>query len=62
MKDAKFNKVSITTIDGKIVEERNYLKKQRESQLDVSRYANGIYIINVTSEDGKLYTKKLIKN
>ena len=61
MKDAKFEKVSIATIDGKIVEERN-TDKTEKIQVDVSRYANGIYIINVTAEDGKLYTKKLIKN
>ncbi|QBZ97847.1 3-coathanger stack domain-containing protein [Flavobacterium sangjuense] len=61
MKDAKFNKVSITTIDGKIVDERN-VEKTDITMIDVSRYANGIYIINVTAEDGKLYTKKLIKN
>ena len=61
MSDAKFNKVSITTIDGKIVNERTIEKTDR-TMIDVSRYANGIYIINVTSEDGQLYTKKLIKN
>ena len=61
MNDAKFNKVNITTIDGKTVIERNIEKTDR-TLLDVSRYANGIYIINVTSEDGQLYTKKLIKN
>ena len=61
MNDAKFNKVSITTIDGKIVNERT-IGKTDKTMIDVSRYANGIYIINVTSEDGQLYTKKLIKN
>lgn len=61
MKDAKFSKVSITTIDGKIVDERT-IERTDKTQMDVSRYANGIYIINVTSDDGKLYTKKLIKN
>jgi hypothetical protein len=61
MNDAKFNKVSITTIDGKIVNERN-LERTDKTMIDVSRFANGIYIINVTSEDGKLLTKKLIKN
>ena len=61
MKDSNFNKVSITTIDGKIVEEK-ILENTDNSQVDVSRYANGIYIINVTSEDGQLLTKKLIKN
>jgi hypothetical protein len=61
MKDAQFNKVNITTIDGKVVYEQK-VERTDKTQIDVSRYANGIYIINVTSDDGKLYTKKLIKN
>jgi hypothetical protein len=61
MKDAQFIKVSISTIDGKIVDWKNIEKTDR-TQMDVSRYANGIYIISVTTEDGKSLTKKLIKN
>jgi hypothetical protein len=61
MKDSQFKKVSVTTIDGKLVDEKSFEKTDR-TQMDVTRYANGIYIINVTSDDGKLYTKKLIKN
>lgn len=61
MKDSNFNKVSITTIDGKIVDEKK-VENTDKTQVDVSRYANGIYIITVNSEDGQLYTKKLIKN
>lgn len=61
MNDALFKKVSIATIDGKIVDEKTIEKTDR-TQMDVTRYASGIYIINVTSEDGKLHTKKLIKN
>ncbi len=61
MKDALFNKVTISTIDGKIVFEQK-VERTDNTQIDVSRYANGVYIINVTSDDGKLYTKKLIKN
>ncbi len=61
MKDSNFNKVSITTIDGKIVDTKS-VENTDKTQIDVSRYANGIYIINVTSEDGQLFTKKLIKN
>lgn len=61
MKDAQFNKVSVATIDGKIVLEKN-VEPTDKTQIDVSRYASGVYIINVTSEDGKLLTKKLIKN
>lgn len=61
MNNAKFKTVNITTIDGKVVLEKN-IEKTDKTQLDVSSYANGIYIINVTTDDGKLFTKKLIKN
>ena len=61
MNDAKFNRVTISTIDGKIVNERN-IEKTDKTLIDVSSYDNGIYIINVTSENGQVYTKKLIKN
>ena len=61
MKGAQFSKVSIATIDGKIVDEKNIETTDR-TQVDVSRYANGIYIINITSDDGQLLTEKLIKN
>ncbi|MGL2964583.1 T9SS type A sorting domain-containing protein [Flavobacterium sp. RSB2_4_14] len=61
MKGTSFNKVSITTIDGKVVLNKT-IEKTDKTQLDVSRYANGIYIINVISEDGQLLSEKLIKN
>ena len=61
MNGAKFSKISIATIDGKIVDEQNVEKTDR-TQVDVSRYANGIYIINVTSDNGQLLTQKLLKN
>jgi hypothetical protein len=61
MKETQFTKVNVTTIDGKVVDEKSFEKTDR-TQMDVSRYANGIYIINVTSENGKIATKKLIKN
>lgn len=61
MKNAQFNKVNVTSIDGKIVLERN-IEMTDKTQLDVSRYANGVYIINITSDDGRIHTEKLIKN
>jgi hypothetical protein len=56
MNDAKFNRVTISTIDGKIVNERN-IEKIDKALIDASSYANGIYIINVTSENAHVYTK-----
>lgn len=61
MKETQFEHVSVMTIDGKVVDEK-HIERTDNIQMDVSRYANGIYIINVTSVEGKLYTKKLIKN
>lgn len=61
MKETQLEHVSIMTIDGKVVDEK-HIERADNIQMDVSRYANGIYIINVTSIEGKLYTKKLIKN
>ncbi|WP_295338790.1 T9SS type A sorting domain-containing protein [Flavobacterium sp.] len=61
MKDAQFNKVNITSIDGKVVLDRA-VELTAKTRLDVSSYANGVYIINITSEDGRIHTEKLIKN
>lgn len=61
MKDNRFKNVSITTIDGKMVYDKNVALTDKAT-IDVSRYANGVYIVNLLSEDGSLYSKKLIKN
>ena len=61
MKNTQFNKVNVTSIDGKTVLERT-IEMTDKTQLDVSRYANGVYIINITSEDGRIHTEKLVKN
>ncbi|WP_395043523.1 T9SS type A sorting domain-containing protein [Flavobacterium sp.] len=61
MKNAKFKNITITTVDGKIVLERN-IQSNNKCNLDVANYANGIYIVNITTEDEQLFTEKLIKN
>lgn len=61
MKDAKFNKISVISIEGKKVYE-NRFENKNTFQLDISNFANGLYIVSVVSDDGKLYTEKLIKN
>lgn len=61
MNDGTFNKVSITTIDGKTVCEKQ-LETIDRTQIDVSKYPTGIYIVNVISDDGRVHTEKLIKN
>lgn len=61
MKDAQFNKINITSIDGKTVLDRR-IEMTNKMRLDVSSYANGVYIINVTSDDERIHTEKLVKN
>lgn len=61
MKNAQFNKINITSIDGKVVLDRKIEMTDR-TRLDVSGYANGVYIINITSDDGRIHTEKLVKN
>lgn len=61
MTDSQFENISITTIDGKMVYDKN-IELTYKAKVDVSRYANGVYLINILSTDGKVYSKKLIKN
>lgn len=57
----QFNKISITSIDGRKIYERTF-ENRNILQLDISSYANGIYIINIRSDSGEIYSRKLIKN
>ncbi len=61
MKHSEFNRVTITTIDGKIVSEHQ-MEWTNAAQLDVSRFAHGVYIVSIVTNDGQLLTEKLIKN
>lgn len=61
MNDGDFNKVNIATIDGRIVFDK-FIETINRTQIDVSKFPTGIYIINVTTEDGQIHSEKLIKN
>lgn len=61
MKGNQFRSISITTIDGKMVFDQN-IELTDKARVDVSRYANGVYIVNLLTDDGDVYSKKLIKN
>ena len=61
MSHTEFNRITITTIDGKIVSEQQ-IEWTNAIQLDVSRFAHGVYIVSVVTNDGQLLTEKLIKN
>jgi hypothetical protein len=60
MKDNTFKHYQITTIDGKVVQESS-IQVTDKHQFDITRFANGIYIINVVSENGEIQSQKLIK-
>lgn len=61
LKNSTFNKVLINSIDGKTVLDKN-IENSESFQVDVSNYANGLYIVNVIDKDGQVYNQKLIKN
>ena len=52
--------VELMTRDGKII---SYfiLEKQTEKQIDLSNYANGIYFLKLSLDNGETVTKKIIK-
>lgn len=60
MKDNTFKHYQITTIDGKVVQESS-IQVTDKHQFDITRFSNGIYIINVVSENGEIQSQKLIK-
>ncbi len=61
LNNATFNKVMITSIDGKTMLAAPVTNNE-SFQVDVSTYANGMYIISVIDKEGKVYNQKLIKN
>ena len=60
MNDALFNKIIISTIDGRIVY-TEVMKETSEYEYDTSNLTKGIYIISIETNDGELISKKLIK-
>lgn len=61
MDEGQFRQLQITTIDGKLVQESNF-EKTDKIQLDVSRFASGVYVINIVTEFGDIVSEKLMKN
>ena len=59
--DNTFSKVTIISSEGRIVYDKA-TDKTNSLQVDVSGFANGVYIVNVVDENGKLVSQKLIKN
>ncbi len=61
MKDAKFNKVEIISIDGKLVFNKTF-ETTDKVKIDISDYKEGVYIVNIASENGQSLSEKLVKN
>lgn len=61
LNNATFNKVMITSIDGKTMLAAPVTNNE-SFQVDVSTYAKGLYIVSVIDKEGKVYNQKLIKN
>ena len=56
-----FTKVTIVSLEGRVVYDKEN-DKTNSLQVDVSGFADGVYIVNVVEENGKLVSQKLIKN
>lgn len=51
-------KIEIFSIEGKLVEQQTI---QKNTVIDVSKYNTGLYFIQATSNDGKIYRNKFVK-
>lgn len=54
-----FNSVSVVDLNGRVVKSMNF-NTVTEAQINISDLANGVYIMNITSENGA-FSKKIIK-
>jgi Secretion system C-terminal sorting domain len=57
----QFNKIEIISIEGRKVFETT-VENTDKTQIDISNYNNGIYIVTVTDVSGQQFSQKLIKN
>lgn len=57
---SEIKEITITSIDGKIL--RTIFSSQKEQTIDISNLSNGIYFLNITSVNGDVIAKKIIKN
>ncbi len=60
MQQEKITFISIAAFDGRTMLEKS-VRKESSIQIDVSDFQNGIYFVNVVTNEGKVYTQKLIK-
>ena len=60
LKDDLFMRVTITSIERRVVLDKQ-VKSTKSMKVNVNNFQKGIYIVNVQSDDGKIYSSKLIK-
>lgn len=60
MANVTLKKVEVQSIYGKTVYEKT-VDNQETTQIDISSYENGLYLVSVFTEDGQVLTEKLIK-
>lgn len=58
--DIEFKKITITSIDGKVL--KTFSSTQKSQTIDISTLSKGIYFINITTVTDKLITKKIVKD
>jgi hypothetical protein len=58
--DIEFKKITITSIDGKVL--KTFSSTQKNQTIDISTLSKGIYFINITTVTDKLITKKIVKD
>ncbi|MGV3460769.1 MAG: 3-coathanger stack domain-containing protein [Flavobacterium sp.] len=60
--DAALTSVTITSLDGMLMYSTKLSGKETAHDVDVSRYRKGLYIVNITTADGKTESQKLMKD
>lgn len=60
-KGTLFTKFTITSIDGKIVQDQ-LIEATDKAKVQISDFEKGVYIISINTEDGQSLSEKLIKN
>lgn len=56
----EISKITMTTLDGKVVLNKDY-KEEYNLQLNIESYPSGIYLLTVNTTDGNTYQEKIIK-
>ncbi|MCR5861024.1 T9SS type A sorting domain-containing protein [Flavobacterium sp. J372] len=60
--EAGITTVTISSIEGMLMYSTKLSGKETSQDVDVSQYRKGIYIVNITTADGKTESQKLVKD